>query len=95
MQTRYRADALDAITLFMMSVNPVSHITRSLHLLAQLREVLSYKHYSLRTEEAYVYWQKFLRCGSVVTAKRSGIFRVFYASSRHRICADCYRIMSE
>ena len=42
-----------------MSAKPVSCIPQSPRLLDQLREVLRYKHYSLRTEEAYVYWVKF------------------------------------
>src|SRR3990167_4096792 len=37
----------------------VSYLPQSARLLDQLREVLRYKHYSLRTEEAYVYWVKF------------------------------------
>jgi hypothetical protein len=56
-----------------MSVNPVFYIARSPRLLVQLREALRYKHYSLRTEEAYVFWVKFLRCGSVVAARRRGL----------------------
>jgi integron integrase len=40
-------------------MKPVSYIPQSARLLDQLREVLRYKHYSLRTEEAYVYWAKF------------------------------------
>ncbi|MDD3937052.1 integron integrase [Rhodoferax sp.] len=40
-------------------MNPVPYIPQSVRLLDQLREVLRYKHYSLRTEEAYVYWVKF------------------------------------
>ena len=47
---------LDATTVFMMSAKPVSHIPQSPRLLDQLREVLRCKHYSLRTEEAYLYW---------------------------------------
>ena len=47
---------LDANTVFMMSAKSVSHIPQSARLLDQLREVLRYKHYSLRTEEAYLYW---------------------------------------
>ena len=43
----------------MMAVKPVSYIPQSPRLLDQLREVLRYKHYSLRTEEAYLYWVKF------------------------------------
>lgn len=40
-------------------MKPVSYIPQSTRLLDQLREVLRYKHYSLRTEEAYVYWVRF------------------------------------
>ena len=40
-------------------MKPVPYIPQSTRLLDQLREVLRYKHYSLRTEEAYVYWVKF------------------------------------
>ncbi len=40
-------------------MKPASYIPQSSRLLDQLREVLRYKHYSLRTEEAYVYWVKF------------------------------------
>jgi site-specific recombinase XerD len=43
----------------MMSAKTVSYIPQSPRLLDQLREVLRYKHYSLRTEEAYLYWVKF------------------------------------
>lgn len=50
---------LDAITVSMMSSKPISYIPQSPRLLDQLREVLRYKHYSLRTEEAYLYWVKF------------------------------------
>jgi hypothetical protein len=42
-----------------MSAKTVSCIPQSPRLLDQLREVLRYKHYSLRTEEAYQYWVKF------------------------------------
>ena len=40
-------------------MKPVSSIPQSSRLLDQLREVLRYKHDSLRTEEAYLYWVKF------------------------------------
>ena len=46
---------LDANTVFMMSTESVSYIPQSARLLDQLREVLRYTHYSLRTEEAYLY----------------------------------------
>jgi hypothetical protein len=45
--------------VLIMSTNPVSYIPQSPRLLDQLREVLRYKHYSLRTEEAYLYWVKY------------------------------------
>jgi integron integrase len=40
----------------------VSYLSQSPRLLDQLRDVLRYKHYSLRTEEAYLYWTKFFVC---------------------------------
>jgi integron integrase len=40
-------------------MKPDLHIPQSLCLLDQLREVLRYKHYSLRTEQAYLYWVRF------------------------------------
>jgi hypothetical protein len=45
---------LNAIKVLMMSAKPSSYIPQSPRLLDQLREVLRYKHYSLRTEEAYL-----------------------------------------
>ena len=42
-----------------MSARPVSYIPKSLRVLEQLREVMRSKHYSLRTEEAYLYWVRF------------------------------------
>ena len=40
-------------------MKPDLPIPPSLRLLDQVREVLRYKHYSLRTEEAYIYWIRF------------------------------------
>ena len=40
-------------------MNPVIYTPQSKRLLEQLCEVLRYKHYSLKTEQAYVYWVKF------------------------------------
>ena len=40
-------------------MNPVIYSPKSERLLGQLCEVLRYKHYSLKTEQAYVYWVKF------------------------------------
>lgn len=43
----------------MMSAKPVTYMPQSPRQLDQLREVIRYKHYSLRTEEAYRYWVTF------------------------------------
>lgn len=59
MHARLGMHILYAITVLMMSTKPVSYIPQSPRLLEQLREVLRYKHYSLRTEEAYLYWVRF------------------------------------
>lgn len=40
-------------------MNPVIHTPRSKRLLEQLCEVLRYKYYSRKTEQAYAYWVKF------------------------------------
>ncbi|WP_449370383.1 integron integrase [Thiomonas sp.] len=40
-------------------MNPVAYPLQSPRLLDQLSEVMRYKHYSLRTEEAYRYWVRF------------------------------------
>ncbi len=46
-------------TVVVSFMKPGSYIPQSTRLLDQLREVLRYKHYGLRTEEAYVCWVKF------------------------------------
>lgn len=43
----------------MMSAKSFSYIPQSPRLLDQLREVLGCKHYSLRTEEVYLYGVRF------------------------------------
>jgi hypothetical protein len=40
-------------------MNPVIYIPQSKRLLEQLCELLRYKHYSLKTEQAYCYWLRF------------------------------------
>ena len=40
-------------------MNPVIYIPQSKRLMEQLSEVLRYKHYSLKTEQAYCYWVRF------------------------------------
>ena len=42
-----------------MASKPVSYIPQSSRLLDQFREVLQYRHYSFRTEEAHPYGLKF------------------------------------
>lgn len=58
LQTASPSPMRDAITVSVMSAKPASYIPQSPRLLDQLREVLRYKHYSLRTEESYVNWVK-------------------------------------
>lgn len=41
------------------AMNPVVYPVPAKRLLEQVREVLRYKHYSLKTEQAYVYWVRF------------------------------------
>jgi hypothetical protein len=50
---------LDVITVLIVSANPVSYIPQASRLLDQLGEALRYKHYILRSEEAYLYWVNF------------------------------------
>jgi integron integrase len=40
-------------------MNSVAYLPQSKRLLDQVREVLRYKHYSLKTEQAYLYWVRF------------------------------------
>lgn len=40
-------------------MNSVAYRPQSKRLLEQVREVLRYKHYSLKTEQAYLYWIRF------------------------------------
>ena len=46
-------------TVSRLSMESAIHLPSSTRLLDQLREVLRYKHYSLKTEQAYVYWVRF------------------------------------
>lgn len=46
---------------------------RSVRLLDQLRERIRYRHYSLRTEQAYVYWVRcFIRFHGLAASARDG-----------------------
>ena len=51
----------DTVFLYMLLVamNPVAYLPQSQRLLDQLREVLRYRHYSLKTEQAYLFWVRF------------------------------------
>lgn len=40
-------------------MNSVAYLPQSKRLLEQVREILRYKHYSLKTEQAYLYWIRF------------------------------------
>ena len=40
-------------------MNSVAYLLQSKRLLEQVREVLRYKNYSLKTEQAYLYWVRF------------------------------------
>lgn len=40
-------------------MDPVTYLPQSSRLLEQVREVIRYKHYSLKTEQAYLYWIRF------------------------------------
>ena len=40
-------------------MNSVAYLLQSKRLLEQVREMLRYKHYSLKTEQAYLYWVRF------------------------------------
>ena len=40
-------------------MNPVAYLPQSKRLLEQVSEVLRYKHCSLKTEQAYLYWIRF------------------------------------
>ena len=41
------------------SMYTVAYLPQSKRLLEQVSEVLRYKHYSLKTEQAYLYWVRF------------------------------------
>ena len=40
-------------------MNSVANLPQSKRLLEQVSDVLRYKHYSLKTEQAYLYWIRF------------------------------------
>ncbi len=52
---------VDTVFLYILFalMNPVAYLPQSGRLLDQVREVLRYKHYSLKTEQAYLYWVRF------------------------------------
>ena len=52
-------------------MNTVAYLPQSKRLLEQVSEVLRYKHYSLKTEQAYLYWVRFLCVGTAVTSQCS------------------------
>ena len=52
-------------------MNSVAYLPQSKRLLEQVSEVLRYKHYSLKTEQAYLYWILFSCAGTGVTGRCS------------------------
>ena len=50
-------------------MNSAAYLPQSKRLLEQVSEVIRYKHYSLKTEKAYLYWVRFLCVGTGVTGK--------------------------
>lgn len=44
-------------------MNSIAQLPQSKRLLDQMREVLRYKHYSPKTEQAYLYWVRFSSAG--------------------------------
>ena len=52
---RLSQDMLYMYAAIRLGIKPDSHIAQPLRLLDQVREVLRYKHYSVRTEQAYLY----------------------------------------
>ena len=68
------------------AINPVAYLPQSKRLLEQVREVLRYKHYSLRTEQAYLYWIRFYvrwhgRNGEMQHTQRGLPLEEFYANA--------------
>lgn len=59
LQFGHFGNILYIFTYFISTMKPDLPIPQSPRLLDQLREVLRYKHYSLRTEQAYLYWVRF------------------------------------
>ena len=58
-------------------MKPDLHIPQSLRLLDQLREVLRYKQYSLRTEQAYLHWVRFFLFAGMAATARCGTRRAW------------------
>lgn len=54
-------------------MNSVAYLPQSKRLLDQMREVIRYKHYNLKTEQAYLYWVRFFVCWH----GRDGLTRLF------------------
>lgn len=52
-------------------MKPVAYLARPPRLLEQVREPIHYEHYSIKAEEAYVYWIRFF----VRWHGRSGVMR--------------------
>ena len=72
-----------------MAMKPGAPLLRSARLLDRLRERIRYKHYSLRTEESYLYWARFfirwhrLRHPRDMGAPEIEAFLAMLATERH------------
>lgn len=79
------------------STKPIRPILQSTRLLDQLRESIRYKHYSLRTEQAYVYWVRwFIRFNGVRHPREMGAPEVEaflrYLANERKVSASTHKI---
>ena len=58
----------------------------STRLLDQVRERLRYKHYSLKTEKAYLYWVRFFIRWSALQGRACGIRATWARPRSRRFC---------
>ena len=75
---------------------PCKQPLQSKRLLDQLRERLRYKHYSLRTEQVYVYWVRFfIRWNGLRHPKEMGVAEVerflTYLATERRVSASTHK----
>ena len=81
-------------------MNSVAYLPQSKRLLDQVREVLRYKHYSLKTEQAYLYWIRFYvrwhgRDGEMQHPRAMGGHRSDTVSNNARQRAACFGVNTQ